>query len=146
MIVKKTTNIDDIKAILCNAAIYGCISNDSSPIASDFEPPITEDYLYIGGYIDGKIFSIMVYHGLNDGEELHIQVLPEFRKEHAKYFAEKALKFRNGSPLYATIPDLYPNVISFAESFGFKVINTIAREETKNGAKFIDNVLKYMGD
>ncbi len=146
MIVKETTNIDDIKAVLCHPAIYGCISSDDSPDSSEFEPPITDEYLYVGGYVNGEIVSIMVYHDFRDGTELHIQVLPEHRSRYALEFGERALLFRGNKPLYAVIPDTYNNVLEYAKSFGFDVIERNKSKQTKNGKYFIDNVLKYMRD
>ena len=146
MIVKETTSIDDIKAVLCNPAIYDCITTDDCPPVDEFEPPISDDYLYVGGYVGGEIAAIMVYHEFRDGNKLHIQVLPEFRRGYAQEFGERALLFRGNKPLYAIISDLYLNVLEYAKSFGFEVIERIESDETKNGKSFIDNVLKYKCD
>lgn len=80
MIVKETTNLDDIKAVLCNPAIYDTIIDDNCPLVEDFEPPIDDDHLYVGGYVKGEIIALMVYHKYLDGNECHVQVLPEYRK------------------------------------------------------------------
>ena len=120
MIVIKIENIDDIKRVLCNPSIYDTIADDSCPKIEDFEPPIDDKYLYVGGYVDNAIIGVMVYHKYLDGNECHVQVLPEHRKEHAKEFGEQSLKFCGTQPLYAEIPDLY-----------------------KNGVKYIVNVLRY---
>ncbi len=146
MIIKETTNIDDIKAVLCNPAIYDCITTDGCPPADGFEPPIDDSYLYVGGYVGGEIVAIMVYHDFRDGTELHIQVLPEHRIKYALEFGERALLFRGNKPLYAVISDLYTNVLEYAKSFGFEVIESNESDETKNGKSFIDNVLKYKCD
>jgi hypothetical protein len=146
MIVKETTNLDDIKAVLCNPAIYDCITTDRCPSAKDFEPPIDDSYLYVGGYVGGEIVAIMVYHEFRDGTKLHIQILPEFRNKYAIEFGGRALLFRGNKPLYAVISDLYPNVLEYAKSFGFDVIERLDSGETKRGEPFIDNVLKYNRD
>ena len=143
MIVKKTTNADDIKAILCQGAIYECITDDECPPVEEFEPPTDQDYLYVGGYVNGEIIAIMVYHEYMDGNECHIQVLPEHRKQYAKDFAEQALSFRGTLPLYAEIPDLYKNVLNFACSFGFKVISKRDNDYVKNGVYYNMNILRY---
>ena len=142
MIVKETTNIDDIKTILCNPEIYECIATDESPSVDEFEPPFN-DCIYVGGYVGGEIVAIMIFHKFRDGSELHIQVLPEFRYKYAVEFGYKGLMFRGEKPLYATIPDLYKNVLEYALSFGFEVIERIDSTDTKNGKTFTDNVLKY---
>ena len=143
MIVKKTTNADDIKAVLCQGAIYECITDDECPPAEEFEPPTDQDYLYVGGYVNGEIIAIMVYHEYMDGNECHIQVLPEHRKQYAKDFAEQALLFRGTLPLYAEIPDLYKNVLNFACSFGFEVISKRDNDYVKNGVYYNMNILRY---
>jgi len=142
MILKETTNIDDIKAVLCNPAIYDTISDDNSPLIDEFEPPL-ENYLYVGGYVNGEIIALMVYHKYLDGNKCHVQVLPEFRKEYALEFGEQSLLFRGTLPLYAVIPDLYKNVLEFAFNFGFKVIDTKVDSYVKNNKSYNDNILRF---
>lgn len=141
--LQKTVDIDHIKTVLCNAAIYDAIGEDGSPSAEDFEPPITDDYLYIGGYVEDEIIALMIYHKYRDGNNCHVQVLPEYRKEHAINFGEQALKFRGTLPLYAEIPTLYKNVLAFALMNNFKVIDVNENEYTKNGETYNVNVLRY---
>tara|TARA_R110000772_G_scaffold64173_4_gene143483 strand:+ start:213 stop:659 length:447 start_codon:yes stop_codon:yes gene_type:complete len=143
VILKETTNADDIKAILCNPAIYDTITDDNSPELSEFEPPLTNEYLYVGGYINNKIIGLMVYHKYLDGNACHVQVLPKHRKEHAIKFGEQVLKFKGTLPLYAEIPDLYKNVLSFALLNKFKVINIKKNDYIKNGKTYNVNVLEY---
>jgi hypothetical protein len=143
LIVTKIDNVDDIKAVLCNPAIYDTINDDNSQNIEDFEPPISDEYLYIGGYADDKIIGLMVYQQYLDGNECHVQVLPEHRKEHAKEFGEQSLKFRGTQPLYAEIPDLYQNVLNFALLNNFKVIKRVDAGFIKNGVKYTVNVLRY---
>ena len=146
MIVKETINIDDIKAILCNAAIYDTIGSDKAPLVEDFEPPVNNDYLYVGGYVKGEIIALMVYHKYLDGLECHVQVLPEHRKEHAINFGEQSLLFRGNSPLYAEIPDLYKNVLDYALMNNFEVIDVRESDYIKRGKTYNVNVLKYKGE
>jgi hypothetical protein len=143
LIVKPTANIDDIKSVLCNPAIYDTITDDKCPKVEDFEPPINGKYLYVGGYVNGEIIGLMVYHEYLDGNECHVQVLPEHRKEHAKEFGEQSLKFRGTQPLYAEIPDLYKNVLDFALLNDFKVIKRVGKGFIKNGVSYTVNVLRY---
>ena len=143
MILKETRNNSDIKAVLCNPAIYDTISDDNSPSLSEFEPPISDEYLYIGGYVDGEIIGLMVYHKYLDGNACHVQVLPKNRKEHAIKFGEQVLHFRGTLPLYAEIPDLYKNVLDFALLNDFKVIDIKENDYIKNGKTYNVNVLEY---
>lgn len=142
MILKQTTDIDDIRAVLCNPAIYDTITDDNCPKANEFIPPL-EDYLYIGGYIGSKIIALMVYHKYLDGNECHVQVLPEYRKEHAEKFGEQSLLFKGTLPLYAEIPDLYRNVLAFALLNDFSVIKVKENDYIKDGQAYNVNVLRY---
>ena len=114
MIIKETFNTEDIKDVLCHPAIYDSITDDNCKPVEEFEPPITDNYQYIVGYLKGAPFAVMVYHTYRDGNECHVQVLPEYRKEYAKQFGQQSLSFRGTVPLYAEIPDLYKNVLAFA--------------------------------
>ena len=143
MIVKQTIDIDEIRSILCNPAIYDTITDDNSPLAKDFKPPINDDYLYIGGYVKGNIIALMVYHKYLDGNKCHVQVLPDFRRKHAKDFGEQSLLFRGTLPLYAVIPDLYQNVLDFALFFGFKIIDKKLNSCVKDGKSYNDNILRF---
>ena len=143
MIVKQTTNIAEIKAVLCNPAIYDTIDDDDSPKIEDYEPPINENYKYIGGYVNSQVVAIMIYHKYLDGNECHVQVLPDFRKEYARKFGEQSLEFRGTRPLYAEIPDLYRNVLDFALLNNFKVIGIRKNDFMKNGKTYDIKVLRY---
>lgn len=143
MIVKETTSKEDIEKVLCDPVIYDTISGDDCPTAEEFNPPINNDYLYIGGYVNGEIIGIMVYHKYLDGQECHIQVLPKYRKEHAIKFAEQVLTFKGTLPLYAEIPDLYQNVLAFSFLNNFKVIDVKENDYIKNGKTYNVNVLEY---
>ncbi len=143
MIVKKTVDIDDIKAILFEPSIYDTITTDECPLLGEVDPPLTDEYLYIGGYVNGNIMALMVYHKYLDGNKCHVQVLPDYRKEHAKKFGEQSLLFRGTLPLYAKIPDLYKNVLDFALLNDFEVINAEKDAHKKNGKLYNVNVLRY---
>ena len=143
MIVKQIDDVEDIKKVLCVGSIYECITDDTCPPADEFEPPTDQCYTYVAGYVNGEIIGIMVYHKYLDGNECHIQVLPDYRKQHAREFAEQALLFRGTLPLYAEIPDLYKNVINFAIAHDFEVIDTKENNYIKNGKTYNTNVLRY---
>jgi len=144
MIIKECFNVDDIKTVLCHPEIYDTISSDDCPKLEDFEPPITEEYCYIVGYVKGEPIGVMIYHKYKDGNECHVQVLPQHRKEHAINFGQQSLEFRGTVPLYAEIPDLYKNVLAFALLNDFKVIDIKKNDYIKNGKTYNVNVLEYI--
>jgi len=142
MIVKKTMLLHDIKQILCDPLIYDTINDDNGPLIEEFEPPINNEYSYIGGYLKDEIFAVMIFHNYKDGKECHLQVLPEFRKEYAKDFLEQALKLCGTRQLYAEIPDLYQNVLNFALDNNFEVIERKQGGYIKSGIEYKINVLR----
>ena len=147
MILKKIADVSEIKAVLCNEVIYDTITGDTCPSSLDFEPPVNDDYLYIGGYVKGEIIALMVYHKYKDGTLFcHVQVLPDFRKSHALEFGRRSLKFKGECELYAVIPNIYRNVLRFADAFGFVVVGKIEEAGVKNGKSFDEYVLKYICD
>ena len=132
MIVKETKNAEEIKKVLCHPAIWGRIGGDVMS-EDDFNPPM--DCQYVAGYVDDVIIAVMIYNEIEERLKCHIQVLPEYRKEYAREFARMALKFgeaKNAS-IYAEIPDCYPEVISFAEEFDFKIIGREKNGSIRNG-------------
>lgn len=145
LIVKETTNISDIKAILCHPEIIDKIHSDKCNDLGSVEPPINSEYLYVGGYYSGEIIALMVYHRYNDGNECHVQVLPNKRHAYSMEFTERALLFRGKLPLYAEIPSLHKNVLDFAIKNNGKIIKTIKDGYVKNGIKYQLNILKYEG-
>jgi hypothetical protein len=145
MVIKECFDAKVIKSILCHPEIYITISSDNCPCATEFAPPINSDYKYIVGFVNEKPIGVMIYHKYLDGNECHVQVLPEYRKEHAVKFGEQSLLFRGNLPLYAEIPELYKNVLNFALSNSFYIIDTIDDGYIKNGVKYPVNILKYRG-
>ncbi len=127
-------DIDEIAKILKDPRIYEVISDDDDPPADQFEIPLT-GYEYVAGYVEDEIIGVMVYHQETGRLECHIQVLPEYRPQYARDFAAQALAYgkANGQPIFAEIPACYPNVIRFAESFGFQIIANQPDAYTKHG-------------
>ena len=138
MIVRETKDIDHIKSVLCHPEIYGCIACDGAMPAEEFNPPMTEGVQYVAGFVDNAIIGLMIYHDVGHEVKCHIQVLPEFRKEHAKKFARMALSFgkAKNAIVYAEIPDCYPNVLSFAKDFGFYETGKIIGDHAKDGIDY----------
>lgn len=141
MIVKETRDVGEIRSILCDPAIYDTITADGDIEAGEFEPPL-DGHRYLGGYIDGQIFGLMVYHKNEDINYCHVQVLKSHRADHAREFGYRVLAEREKGDLYAIIPECYENVLSFAESFGFEVIAAKQGSYQKGGQTFDDYVLR----
>ena len=134
MIIRQAT-IAEAKEVLCDHFIYDCISSDGAPKIEDYEPG---EAFYVGGFIDGKIAALLVFHPKsNILWQVHVQVLKDYRAR-AMEFAEKGLGFFWNSAqsvikLCAEIPDLYPNVLNFALKANFKIDGRIDNAYLKNG-------------
>jgi hypothetical protein len=142
MIVKETTNQEQIRTILCNLLIYDTIASDDCPGVNDFDIPF-DGHRYVGGFVNGEIIALMVYHTYKDGNKCHVQVLPEHRKEYAQKFGEQSLMFRGTQPLYAEIASLYQNVLDFALTFGFEVLDKTIADYKKNGQLYDTYILRF---
>lgn len=94
--------------------------------------PIPDDFIYIAGYFKGELFGICIYEPFRDSVELHMNIIPGFRQQCGKEFGTRCLDL-GPSVIYAQIPDDYQNVLNYAQSFGFEVI-----EKDKG-----DNILRY---
>lgn len=142
MIVKQTNNIDLVRQLLCSPEIFDLITDDDCKNHEDLKTPI--DYEYIIGIVNDEIIGVMVYHHHNNLLYCHIQVLPRYRKAHAREFARMALEFGKAKnvDIYAEIATRHPNVKRFAESFGFEVIETIKDGHIKCGVAYDVNILR----
>lgn len=132
MVIHEINDPDLIKRVLCHPEIYSCIIDDACPGRDEFEPPIHPTIQYVAGFVGGDIIGVMIYHDKGDMIKTHIQVLPVYREQYAREFARMALNFgkAKNAMLYAEIPECFPNVKRFAESFGFKETG-----KTPNGRK-----------
>jgi len=146
VIARETKDRTEIESVLKHPEIYETITDDDCPPADECVIPIDENYKYIGGFVNGKIIAIMVYHKCSGGNKCHVQVLPEYRKDYALKFGEQSLLFRGTQPLCAEIPDLYKNVLDFAFRFGFEVIETRKQDYCKNGKKYDLQILRFNED
>ena len=136
MNVFETIDVEEIKSVLCHPEIYPCISQDGNPTADEYEPPM--NVRYVGGYVDGVIMGIMIYHPYKDGLKCHVQVLPAFREKYAKEFGRIVLNFgeAKNAIIYADIPTCYPNVLAFAKGFGFEITGSIKDNYIRDGQSF----------
>lgn len=137
MNIKEIKDIAEIKKVLCHPEIFECINDDTCLSQDDLEIPINDNMEYVAGFVDSDIIGLMIYHKQEEGTELHIQVLPKYRKEHAREFARMALEIGKAKNvlIYSEIPACYPNVISFAKEFGFTESGSIKNNYIKNGVE-----------
>lgn len=129
LIIQRTRDIDLIKTVLCHPEIYPCIGDDSSPAVEDYEPEMDSEFII--GVTQSKVIALAIYTLHAWGKEMHIQVIPQYRKEYARKFARGALRF-NHDVLFAKVPMCFSNVIAFAKEFNFNEID-IVKDGYKKG-------------
>jgi RimJ/RimL family protein N-acetyltransferase len=130
LIISRTYDLDVIKNVLFDSAIYDRISEDG-----------TDDYeLTLGNSIfvtDENQIGIMIYHWLNNVTlECHVQILPDYRA-YAFEFGQSVLKWAwdntKALKIVAQIPTIYPDVIGFSLKNGFEREGINKKSYLKNG-------------
>ena len=82
----------------------------------------TDNTIYIGGYVNGKLIGVMVYYKRPDRVTCHIHVLKDYRAKYGIEFGKESLKLSPSKTLFTNIPENYGDVKRFAEYFNFKQI------------------------
>lgn len=113
--------ISDAEKIIFDPEIYNRIKIDGVEVK---ELP-TKNAIYVGGYLDGEIVSLMMYYIRNKYTTCHVHVLKSHRARLAVKFGRESLLMRPCNALYTNIPSNFPDVIKFAEHFGFKYIGLV---------------------
>ena len=115
MMVRATTNHNEIKSILWDKEIYPLISNGLEISAEAANLP--DSVLYLGGY-NPEIFAVSCFHKFKDGLKFHPNILPSYRLEHARRFIQMCLSMVK-SPVYIEIPKHRKRLLNFATKIGF---------------------------
>ena len=119
MIIKETKDIEEIEKILFDPEIYERIK------VSKEKPGLPmENMRYIGGYLKGEIFGVLVYYKRKNYTTCHIQVLKAHRAASAVKFGRMALKLSKTKVLFTNVPRRFPDVIRFVKYFKFKQVGT----------------------
>lgn len=120
MIVGRTTDIDEIKSILCHDDIFNDISEGLDVKPEDYEPPLNGFY-YLIGYAEGVAFALACFYPFRDGSMVHLNVLKAYRLKYARDFVKEWL-YMIKCPLYAEIPTNRKRFINFVKKFSFDSI------------------------
>lgn len=141
--VRRSFDTDEILSVLTNPDILKTITEgDSTNLAVD-----VNNICFIVAYLGDEISAVFIFDRLSNVVfDIHAHVLPA-KRQHSKDIGAAILKhFFDIAPwaekLNAIIPDCYPNVIRYAQSFGFQ-IEGINRASYVFGDKIIDQT--YLG-
>jgi RimJ/RimL family protein N-acetyltransferase len=118
--IKPLTDKEFIMSVACHPVLWNEISEDGMN-KDEWEPDLTEGWL--GAYDGETLVGVFNLHALNSVTlKIHIMMLPQYRGELAYKAAHDALKWIVANVSFdkvnCEIPDIYPNVIRFAEKCG----------------------------
>lgn len=118
MILRQTTNQDEIKKVLLHPDIYPNISEGIDIVIEEFP---TDNVLYIGGYND-SIFAISCFHSFRDGLKFHPNILPKYKRQYARDFVKQCLDMID-CPIYIEIPVERKRLFNFSKKMGFDSVS-----------------------
>ncbi len=137
--IRDVTDEEEIKSILTDEEIYGRITHDDCPDRKDYIFRDPFESRFIGGYVDGKIIGLVVYHD----NKIHVNVLKPYRKVYKRELLRGSLGMIDAPVIFAEIPSLFPQIIVFAESEGFREIDVIKGGFKKNGKSYNTHIMVY---
>jgi len=125
----------EVFQVMADPAIWDAISDDGDGDPSMDVVGQTSDWIRLAGRVGGKLIGVIMLHDYEDGEMIHVNVLPGFRTQYAADFVRESLNHAV-SPTYAEIPDNLPNIQRFAEHQGFVRVSGYESIGQKNGKKY----------
>lgn len=136
--IERTWNRELIRRILTNPEIWDSIAEDGEKVGL-FEVDLEKNIFLAVNFFDTCI-GLYVLHAFNGCTlEIHANILPAYRKAHAKESGKKVLEwFKEFAPekyekLTAQIPSLYPHVYHFTLNRGFNDEGLLTKAYRKKG-------------
>lgn len=121
--VKRIFDIDLIKETLTNISVYNNISDDLSPLASEYNPVINDLIIYIGCYKNKEYAGLFMFHPYTFFMyEVHTCLLPSawgFSVEMAKIAKEWFFENTKCIRIITTIPENNKLALRMAKKTGF---------------------------
>lgn len=127
LVIKRIFDVNKVRDILVNPVIWGAISSEEIDIAS-FTVEDKRSHIHLIGYLDDTPIGVFIVHpNLRKEYYCHVQVLPNYRKTHAKAFGKAVLDWIWNNTeilvLNASINEKFSNVTSFAQVNGFTKVD-----------------------
>jgi len=120
VIVGRTTDVEEIKSILCHEDIFSVISEGVDIKPEDYVPPI-DGTIYLAGYDKGSLFAISCFHRFRDGLKFHPNILKSYRLRLSRDFVKQSLTMIK-CRIYVEIPKKRRRLLNFAHKLGFDSI------------------------
>jgi len=126
-----------VHAIMTEPEMFATVAEDGQR-PEQFRPDVhSEAWLMM--FDDEDVYALYRVHAMNSVTcEIHAQVRPKHRKVRSRETGVLALKWiYDNAPQYKKVicwvPEIYPNVRAFAESFGFELEGTNKKSYIKGG-------------
>lgn len=116
MIVKQTTNIEEIKSILFHNDILEL--NEQINIDKDDFNFHTDKIYYVGGYDKEKIVALACFNQFRDGLRFHPNVLKSYRQRYGREFVRYTATMLK-CIIYIEIPEKRRDLFNLARKLGF---------------------------
>lgn len=144
--IKETTNQEEIKQVLYHPEILPNISEDNISVDSSEDINLSGNLKFFASYYENKLSGLFLLETNNEVADVHITMLPEYRKEIAYEtgcaFINKCFNELGIKKLTAIIPSKYTNVLKFAQKVGFKIVNKTKDTYISNGTYYDDYYLE----
>ena len=138
MIIERTRDIDLINTIMFDDDIFDVISEDGTTKEGQRFNVYNEYWLKV--LVGDELIGLYNLHHTNQSTlEAHVHILPKFRKEHSKSSILKVYEWlidncdEDVVKFISNIPAIYPNVLKFCLSNGFKHEGINRKSYLKNG-------------
>lgn len=122
IVARRTYDVDEILSVLKHPDILKTIAEDNS---QNFDIDVSAE-CFIAADIDGELSALFIFSKTGAVVfDIHAHVLPA-KRPHSRDLGVAILKYFFkcypwAEKLNALIPVCYPNVVRYAESFGFKL-------------------------
>ncbi len=140
MRITRTFDPEIVKSVMLSPEIWETVAEDNQ-LPELFEPEMVSDcWLQVAA--DDELVGLYNIHATNAVTlEIHCQILPEYREEHAKESSRHVLQWiLDNAPEYekviAQIPTLYPEVKHFTLNAGFQEEGLNRLSYRKNGTLY----------
>ncbi len=127
--LQETTDYDLYKSILVDPEMWDRIHEDGEESKDMDDGGIPEGWHVIAAQTQDGLMGCFTVHSLPQNMntwELHVNVLEPFREKYSSEFGREMMKWMseelpvNVEWVKAQIPEIYPDVLRFAEKLGFR--------------------------
>lgn len=145
MKVCTTDDIDSVDRVLKHPSVFNRITDDGSPDIESFTASsLIENGVPVIMTNDDTVFFFLPHN--NSTYDIHITTTPEARGNIAMDSGKDAIGYAFNSingceKLICFIPEIYGNVLSFAEANGFVKEGMLSGSYKKNGKLYSENIL-----